>query len=140
MSMDGNNRTVIIGVDPYSYDVILALTLDYQAQVFYWIFGHHDNHSLIIKRSSSDGTDQQVILQLRDVHFDYFIFDRHSFAYLSGITVYNDTLFLSLSWPREVYKVGINGENFSTLFINDFIEVFCIFDNSQLKVTSQPSG
>ena len=63
MSMDGSNRTTIIDVD--AYDAILSLTLDYQAQVLYWVYGDDSNGSLIIKCSNVDGTNQQIILQLQ---------------------------------------------------------------------------
>ena len=136
--MDGNNRTFIIDVD--TYDAILSLTLDYQAQVLYWILGDHGNHSQIIKHSNIDGTNQQTILQLRNVYYDHYLFHYYFYSMTSGLTVYNETLFLSSSWTSEVYKLGINGENFNTLFINSSGQVFCRFRISQLKVAKQPTG
>ena len=135
MSMDGNNRTVIIEVDTY-YNAVVSLTLDYQAQVLYWIFGNNSNSSLSIKRSNTDGTNQQTILQLQNVHYYYY----YLYHYPSGLTMYNDTLLFSLSWTREVYKLRTNGENF-TLFINSSMPVFCRNQRYQFpKVTNQPSG
>ena len=136
--MDGNNRTVIIDVD--TYDFILSLTLDYEAQVLYWILGDNSNYSQIIKRSNIDGTNQQTILQLRDEYYDYFLFYRHFYSITSGLTVYNETLFLSSLWTNEVYKLGTNAENFNTLFINSSGQVFCRFQTPQLKVAKQPTG
>ena len=132
MSMDGNNRTVIIDVD-HAYDAILSLTLDYQDQVLYWLFGDYGNRSQIIKRSNVDGTNQQIILQLRN---EYYYFRYH---FSPGLTVYNETLFASLPTTREIYKLGTNGENF-TLFINNSGQVFCRLQNYQLKVAKQPSS
>ena len=135
MSMDGNNRTVIIEVDTY-YNAVVSLTLDYQAQVLYWIFGNNSNGSLSIKRSNTDGTNQQTILQLQNVHY-YYYYLHH---YQSGLTMYNDTLLFTLPWTREVYKLRTNGENF-TLFINSSMPVFCRNQRSQFpRVTNQPSG
>ena len=138
--MDGNNRTAIIDVD--NYDAILAFTLDYQAQVLYWILGDNSNQSQIIKRSNIDGTNQQTILQLRDEFYDYYYFFHHHYSFYSktSLTVYNETLYLSSSWTSEVYKIGIHSENFNTLFINSSGQVFCRFQSSQLKVAKQPSG
>ena len=73
MSMDGKNRTAIIDVDTRSYhDAILTLTLDYQVQALYWVFGNYSNRSLIIKRSNVDGTNQKTILQLQNVYYRYY--------------------------------------------------------------------
>ena len=148
MSMDGNNRTVIIEAD--TNDTMLSLTLDYQTQVLYWIFGNNSNGSLNIKRSNTDGTNQQTILQLQNIYYYYYnYFHLHRFFYdlihLFGLTVYNETLFLSLPWMsnNEIYKLetnDINGENFSTLFINSSAQVLCRFPFYQIKVTNQPSG
>ena len=136
--MDGNNRTTIIDVDTIDNDAILSLTLDYQAQVLYWVFIDYDNRSQTIKRSNIDGTNQQTILQLRDELLDHFFYF-YILGYSLGLTVYNETLFLSVSRTREMYKLGTNGENF-TLFINNSAQVFCRFRYNQLKVTNQPSG
>ena len=92
MSMDGNNKTVIIGVDTYAErDAIFSLTLDYQTQVLYWIFGNNSNGSLNIKSSNTDGTNQQTILQLQNVHYNYYLYIFHYFYYDRplGLTVYN---------------------------------------------------
>ena len=138
MSMDGSNRTTIIDVD--AYDAILSLTLDYQAQVLYWVFGNDSNGSLIIKCSNIDGTNQQTILQLQSVYYNYYIY-HYLYHYSRGlsITVYNETLFLSLSSTRELYKIRTNGD--TLLWINNSAhQVFCRFRNLQLKAINQPSG
>ena len=135
--MDGKNRTIIINVNrnsTYYYDAILSLTLDYQAQMIYWVFGNYSNHSLTIKRSNIDGTNQQTISQPIQIYGYYYAFD-----YPPGLTMYQETLFMSLPWMREIYKIGINGENFTT-FINSSAQVFCSGYYYQLKVTKQPSG
>ena len=137
MSMDGNNRTAIIDyeVDTY-YDAVVSLTLDYQTQVLYWVYGNSSNGSLSIKRSNTDGTNQQTILQLQNVHYHYFYF----YYYSSGLTTYNETLYLTLPWIREIYKLRTNGENFNTLFINSSAQLLFCGSFYQIKVTNQPSG
>ena len=138
MSMDGRNRTTIIDVD--TYDAILSLTLDYQAQVLYWVYGNDSNGSLIIKCSNIDGTNQQTILQLQNVYYDYYIY--HPFHHYSlglSITVYNETLFLSLSSMSELYKIRTNGDTL-LLINNSAYQVFCTFRTLQLKAINQPSG
>ena len=137
MSMDGNNRTAIIDheVDTY-YNAVISLTLDYQTQVLYWVYGNSSNGSLSIKRSNTDGTNQQTILQLQNVHYHYFYF----YYYSSGLTTYNETLYLTLSWIREIYELGTNGENFNTLFINSSAQLLFCERFYQIKVTNQPSG
>ena len=137
-SMDGRNRTTIIDVD--TRDAIFSLTLDYQAQVLYWVYGNDSNGSLIIRRSNTDGTNQQTILQPQNVYYDYYYyyFFFYGTTYSSALTVYNKTLFLSLPMIRDLYKIGINGD--TSLFINSSAQVFCRFQNYQLKATNQPSG
>ena len=141
MSMDGRNRTTIIDVDTRYRDAILSLTLDYQAQVLYWVYGNDSNGSLMLKCSNIDGTNQQTILQLQNVCYDYHSY--HLFYHYSrglSITVYNETLFLSLSPTRELlyYKKRMNGD--TLLWINNSAQVFCRFRNLQLKAINQPSG
>ena len=139
ISMDGNNRTAIIDVIWY-HNAILSFTLDYQAQVLYWVYGNDSNGSLMLKRSNIDGTNQQTILQLQNVYYDYYYYYRYYYRFYSDAsglsTVYNETLFLSLTLTRELYKLGINGD--ALLLINS--SVLCRFQNSQLKMTNQPSG
>ena len=132
MSMDGKNRTaMIIDLDTRSYsNDILSFTLDYESQVLYWVLGNHSNSRLIIKRSNVDGTNQQTILQLQNVYYVSYYYRHHS----SGLTIFNETLFLSLPRTRELYKIGINGD--MLMLINSV----CRFWNYQLKVTNQPSG
>ena len=138
MSMDGKNRTAIIDVD--TYDAILSLTLDYQAQVLYWVFGNASNGSLIIKCSNIDGTNQQTILQLQNVYYDYYIYHLlHHYSWGLSISVYNETLFLSSSPTRELYKIRTNGDTL-LLINNSAHQVFCGFRNFQLKAINQPSG
>ena len=141
MSMDGKNRTAIVDVDTGSYhDVILSLTLDYQAQVLYWVFGNDSNGSLIIKCSNVDGTNQQTILQLQNVHYDYYNYHRfYHYSLGLSISVYNETLFLSSSPTRELYKIRTNGDTL-LLINNSAHQVFCGFRNLQVKVINQPSG
>ena len=134
MSMDGRNRTTIIDVD--THDAILSLTLDYQTQVLYWVYGNDSNGSLIIKCSNIDGTNQQTILQLQNVYYYYIYHLFHHYSRGLSITVYNETLFLSLSLTSELYKIRINGD--ALLLINN--SVFCRLQNLQLKAINQPSG
>ena len=138
MSMDGKNRTVVIGVDASYYDnIVLSLALDYQAQVLYWFFCDRHNNTIYIKRSNIDGTNQKTILQLNDSYYYNYCHYYHLDSW--GLTMYNETLFLSSPRTREVYKLGTNGENFITL-INSSAQVSCRFYYYQLKVTKQPSG
>ena len=140
MSMDGNNRTAIIDYEMDTYhNAVVSLTLDYQTQVLYWVYGNSSNHSLSIKRSNTDGTNQQTILQLQNVHYHYYYF-YFFYPYSSGLTAYNETLYLTLSWIREIYKLGTNGENFNTLFINSSAQLLFCKRFYQIKVTNQPSG
>jgi hypothetical protein len=134
--MDGKNRTSILRVDTRSYrDAILAFTLDYQAQVLYWVFGNYSNHSLIIKRSNVDGTNQETILRLQNEHYYYYYRHRQL-----GLAVYNETLFLSVSRTRELYKIYIGTNGDALLLINNTAQIFCRFRNYQLRATIQPSG
>ena len=70
MSMDGKNRIAIIDVDTRSdRDIILSFTLDYHAQVLYWIFSNNDSHRLNIKCFNIDGKIQRIIyLRLHYTH------------------------------------------------------------------------
>ena len=132
MSMDGKNRTAIIDVDTRSdHDIILSFTLDYHAQVLYWIFSNNDSHRLNIKCLKIDGKIQRIIyLRLHYAHYYN--------CYSSGLAIFNETLFLSLSRMSELYKIGINGDMLP--LINSSAKVFCRFWNYQLKATNQPSG
>ncbi len=128
--MDGNNRTVVIDANMHAnVNKILSLALDYQNQVLFWV-SHNRSASLVtIKRSNIDGKKQQTILQLSGYY---------SYYYSTGLTVLNETLFLSMSDSqiREVYKLGTNDENFT----NSSAQVFCRLRYYQLKVTKQPPG
>ena len=137
MSMDGHNRTVIIDYEMDTYrDAVVSLTLDYETQVLYWVYGNNSNGSLSIKCSNTDGTNQKTILQLQNIHYGYYYLR----YYPSGLTIYNDTLLFTLPWTREVYKLRTIGEIF-TLFINSSMPVFCRNQRSQFpRVTNQPSG
>ena len=128
--MDGKNRTAIIDVGTKSdHDIILSFTLDYHAQVIYWIFSNNDSHRLNIKCLNTDRKIQQIIyLRLHYTHY----YNRYS----SGLTIFNETLFLSLSRMSELYKIGINGDMLP--LINSSAQVFCRFWNYQLKATNQP--
>ena len=141
MSMDGRNRTVVVGVNTSYYGhTIRSLTLDYQAQVLYWAFGDGHNHTLSIKCSNIDGTNKNTLLQLNEsYYYDYYYYHYHHSRHDLWVAVYNKTLFLSLPWKSEVYKLGINGENFIT-FISSSTQAFCRFWYHQIKVTNQPSG
>ena len=136
MSMDGNNRTVIINVERRRYynDAMLSFTLDYQAQVLYWIFSVYTraNHSLELNIESSnvDGTNRQTIIQLSDNHSETLRFPPH-------LTIYKGMLFLSSIWNDKIYKLRTNGKNFTT-FVNS--SVLCGVNYHQLKVMKQPPG
>lgn len=133
MSMDGKNRTVIINVNKrHEDDAILSLTLDYQAQVLYWVFGNYSNRSLHIERSNANGTNRQTIIHLPH------IYNRNSLHQPPGLTMNKDMLFLSsLYQDNEAYKLRTNGENFTT-FINR--STLFMFQPYHLKVTKQPPG
>ena len=138
MSMDGRNRTTIIDVD--AHDAIVSLTLDYQTQVLYWVYGNDSNGSLTIKCSNVDGTNQQTILLLQNVYYEYYIYHLlHHYSRGLSITVYNETLFLSLSPMSELYKIRTNGDTL-LLINNSAYQVFCRFRTLQLKAINQPSG
>ena len=134
MSMDGKNRTIIINLERRQYyvDTILSLTLDYQAQMLYWIFYHRNNDSLVIESSNVNGTNQQTILPLINNTVNY----RHSLRFPPRLTIYNDIFFLFSPWSDEIYKLRTSGDNFMT-FANSL--AFCR-DNYHLKVTEQPPG
>ena len=138
MSMDGNNRTLIIKenrTEQYYHDRILSFTVDYQGQMLYWVFSDYaDDYicNLIIKRSNIDGTNQQTI---------YYYDHNRWYCYTiletpPGLAIHEETLILSLPWMREVHRLGTNGANFN-IFIND--SVLCRV-KYLLKVTKQPVG
>ena len=135
MSMDGKNRTVIINLDRFRYyvDTILSVTLDYHAQMLYWIFYRKSNNTLVIESSNVNGTNRQTILPLMSTTVNY----RHSLRFPPRLTVYNDTFFLSSPWSDEVYKLRASGDNFM-IFINYL--VFCRDNYYHLKVTEQLPG
>ena len=135
MSMDGKNRTVIIDLDRWRYyvDTVLSLTLDYQAQMLYWIFSHRNNRSLMIETSNVNGTNRRTILSLANNTVNY----RHSLRFPPRLTTYNDIFFLSSPWSDEIYKLLISGDNFMT-FTNSL--VFCRDNYYHLKVTEQLPG
>ena len=137
MSMDGKNRTVIINLDRFQYyaDTILSISLDYHAQMLYWIFYRKsNNNTLVIESSNVNGTNRRTVLPLMNTTVNY----RHALRFPPRLTVYNDTFFLSSPWSDEVYKfVRASGDNFMT-FINSL--VFCRDKYYHLKVTEQLPG
>ena len=136
MSMDGKNRTVIINLDRRRYyaDTILSLTLDYQAQMLYWIFSHRHNYSLVIESSNVNGTNRRTILLLTNNAVNY----HDSLRFPPRLTIYyNDTFFLSSPWSDEIYKLLTSGDNVMTV-INSL--VFCGDNYYHLKVTKQLPG
>ena len=135
MSMDGKNRTAIINLNRQQYyaDTILSLTLDYHAQILYWIFYHRSNNTLVIESSNVNGINRRTIFPLMNNAVNY----RRSLRFPPRLTIYNDTLFLSSPWSDEVYKLRASGDNFTT-FINSL--VFCRDNYYHLKVTEQLSG
>ena len=145
-SMDGINRTVVIDVEnvtrsTYSFDpAIFSFTLDYKAQVFYWVFGDESDYYLTLISSNVDGTNQQTILRFGDQYIDYYSL---LYYYPPGLTVHEETLLLSLSGMNVVYSInlelGANNDNFTT-FLNGSESVLCRYDYYQLKVTKQPAG
>lgn len=127
MSMDGNNRTIVINrTHPNSHydDAILSFVLDYQTQMIYWVSYDLDDYNIIIKHSNVDGTNQQTILHHQMYHSP------------SGLTIHKETLYLSFPWMKEIYTLGTNGGNFIT-FIDE--SVLCRV-KYQLKVVKQPAG
>lgn len=135
MSMDGNNRTIVINrTHPNSHydDAILSFVLDYQTQTIYWVFYDLDDDNMIIKCSNVDGTNQQTILHHQMYHYYYY----EIFYTPPGLTIHKETLYLSFPWMREVYTLGTNGGKFTT-FIDE--SVLCRV-KYQLKVIKQPAG
>lgn len=139
MSMDGKNRTVIINLEKRRYyaDTILSLTLDYQTQMLYWIYGDKNNHSLLIESANVNGTNQRTLLSLMNntVEFNY----RHSLRFPPRLTTINNTFLLSSPWSGEVYKLQTSADNFVT-FIDSL--VFCRDSYYHLQVADleQPPG
>ena len=136
MSMDGKNRTVIINLNRYRYyiNTVLSLTLDYHAQMLYWIFYRKsNNNTLVIESSNVNGTNQQTILPLMNTTVNYY----HALRFPPRLTVYNNTFFLSSPWSDKIYKLRASGDNFMT-FINS--SVFCRDNYYHLKVTEKLPG
>lgn len=134
MSMDGKNRTVIINVNKrHEYDAVLSLTLDYEAQMLYWIFGNFHNSSLHIERSNTNGMNRQTVIHLPHTY------NRNSLHQPPGLTMNEDMLYLSsLYHNNEAYKLRTSGENFTTFI--DRSTLF-MFQPYQLKVAKhQPPG
>lgn len=139
MSMDGKNRTVIVNEDNSGYydDAILSFTLDYPTQILYWSFYDHNNHTLSFESSYADGSNRQI-LQLIDadtIFYDYY----YLYRYPSSLGVYKQTLFFSVSWRHQVYKLELaRGENLVILFNSSAI---CGNKYYQIKVAKQqPAG
>ena len=101
--MDGNNQSVII--DSYQ-NHILSFTLNYQAQVLYWVGYDNYDHHLRVNSSNVDKTNRQTILQLSPEY--YYLGRRH------GLTLFENVLFLSLPRNRELYKFSI-GQNLTSI-------------------------
>lgn len=135
MSMDGNNRTIVINrthTNSHYDDAILSFVLDYQTQTIYWVSYDLDDDNMIIKCSNVDGTNQQTILHHQMYHYYYY----EIFYTPPGLTIHKETLYLSFPWMREVYTLGTNGGKFTT-FIDE--SVLCRV-KYQLKVIKQPAG
>ena len=127
MSMDGNNRTAVINGNWWSYYGIVSFTLDYEAQVLYWVFNYY--YSLNIESSNADGTNRQ---QLTTYDWGYYYSHRRS----PGLAMYKDMPYLSLR-NREIHKFRTNGENVTT-FINRSVLYSGYYYH--LRVTNQPLG
>ena len=118
VSMDGNNRTVLISNLNSS---INSFTLDYQTQVLYLVFF---NQTLKVTSANIDGT---IIRQQQIPHYSS---ESESF---SSLHIHKTMLYLSL-WNREVFTFGTGGENFTT-FTNS--SVHCFGQYRHLKIVSE---
>ena len=108
--MDGSNRTEVVDILYTPHHRILSLTLDYQAQVIYWVGYDNNDDSTRVNSSNVDGTNGQTILQFpTDYRYHYYYN-----TYQHGLSLFEDTFFLSKPLNSEVNKFII-GENLTTI-------------------------
>ena len=113
--MDGNNQTTIIAFN--SSHTHITFTLDYQAQILYWV----DSHSNRLESSNVDGTNRQILLISNDIY--------------CGVSLFRDVLHLS-GYYGKVYTASKNGQDFQ-LTTTSLNCLSSISPPSILKVFSQ---
>ena len=134
--MDGSNRTRILTFNhSYYYHRIFGFTLDRQAQELYWIeldMGRDYSYPFAsIKHSSINGTNMQTIFSLPD---DYY------WTYYTGyfhLSVFEQIVYISSSIHFEISKLGINGENFTTIIDRSLICYGNYYHNMYMKIISE---
>ena len=111
--MDGRNRTVIINTNvPLTH----GLTLDYKAQVLYWV----DNDYRNLESSNVDGTNRKILIDELSGNI--------------GLSLFRDTLFLSQSSNR-INNVSTTGQNFTSVI--SYSTLLCYQHFRQLKIFSE---
>lgn len=111
--MDGRNRTVIINTNvPLTH----GLTLDYKAQVLYWV----DNDYRNLESSNVDGTNRKILIDELSGNI--------------GLSLFRDTLFLSQSSNR-INKVSTTGQNFTSVI--SYSTLLCYQHFRQLNIFSE---
>ena len=113
--MDGNNQTAIIAFN--SSHTHITFTLDYQAQIFYWV----DSYSNGLESSNIDGTNRQILLISSDIYH--------------GVSLFRDVLLLS-GYYGKVHTASTNGQDFQ-LTTTSLNCLSSISPPSTLKVFSQ---
>lgn len=113
--MDGMNRTEILAFD--YYQGIVAFTLDYQAQLLYWVLVDHYyyyyTNNVSIYSSTVDGTNIETVFRLNNDFYNnyyYYYGDIH-------LSLFEQRLFVSSS--TELFVLEINEENVTTSTIVD---------------------
>ena len=102
VSMDGNNKTIIIDTEDTACCDLFTFTIDYQNQVLYLVYQDHFNHSLRVNSSNVHGTNRQLVAQL----------NRYSSRIIS-VTVFQDMLFLTFTFGTgSIYKLRIDDDIF----------------------------
>ena len=130
VSMDGSNRTEVVNITSRHY--IFSLTLDYQAQVLYWVDYYNYDDSVRVNSSNVDGTNRQTFLRVfSSSYYHHF----HFSFYQHGLSLFGDTLYLSEPWNSEVYKHSI-GENLTTI-TNRMLQ-YCWITNCLLYTSPSP--
>lgn len=120
-SMDGKNHTVIV---ESNLSPVVTLTLDYQAQVLYWI--QVDPYLNKVESSSIDGMNRQTILSFRN-----------DITLYHGVSLFRDILLLSGSYGI-VYMANISSQNVQPVTIACTLNCFSsTYQPSILKVFNQ---
>ena len=102
VSMDGNNKTIVIDTEDTTCCDLFTFTIDYQNQVLYLVYQDRFNRSLRVNSSNVDGTNRQLVAQL----------NRYSSRIIS-VTVFQDMLFLTFTFGTGyIYKLRIDDDIF----------------------------